>query len=124
MSSAIEYWAPFFDLMGNKNRLKIMFILHASEYIPHDGEIIIHRDRACLKTRTIADASGIASLSYHLTMLEEGGLVKKFPALEKGRPILLWGVTEKWLSFAKDFNFDDTIKEYVNTRFEELSKTN
>jgi len=115
VSEAFEEHAPFFDLMDNKTRRRIMYLLHGSEHIPGH-----HSDPAldgvgCLSTaqleKYLADGS---DSNYHLNKLLEGGLVKRNAEIENNKAVIMWSITPKWLRFVKDFHLDDKISQVVS----------
>jgi len=123
MSTIIEYYAPFFDLLGNEDRLQIMFMLHGSQYIVHGHEkMTAAEEKSSLKTSIIAEGIGKdqSITIYHLNKLEEGGLVQRVPAMERNKPVLVWRVTDKWLTFASEFELDKKVQRYLKEKHPDL----
>lgn len=115
MSIVSKALAPFFDLIGSDERLHAIFAIHGSEYILHHKEKEAPDSLLCLKTATIAEIIGKDSSTalYHLNLLEDGGLIERVPAIEKGKPILMWKITDRWVALAREFNLEQHVEVFL-----------
>jgi len=118
MSDIITYWEPFFDLLGNEVRARIMFTLYGGELLSQEPTRIKQERPVCLQASELATITGIklSTLRYHLSVLEKGDLIMRIPAMKNGRAVLLWKVTKKWEKMATELNLNIVGEKYLREK--------